>query len=255
MTRMRIGLQMYTLRNEASTDFLGTLAKVAALGYEGVEFAGYGGLESSALKQELDRLGLICLGSHVSLERMLVATDEEIHYNKTLGNRNIIIPWLPEERYATADKLAETCQELAQIGEKCAKHGVILCYHNHSFELERSFNGVKMLDIIFSTLPANLVQVELDACWVHNAGIDPKSYIIKYAGRIPLVHLKDMQRIDGKGEPVELGNGEVDLLSVVQASREAGTEWLIVEQDRSQRPPLESVEISMNWIRKHKLIS
>lgn len=253
MTRCLIGLQMYTLRNETAQDFKGTLAKVAELGYEGVEFAGYGGLDASELRAELDRLGLRALASHVSLDRMLEAGEEEIEYNKTIGSRYIVVPWIGEERYADEAALAETCKSLERIARLCAEKGIGFGYHNHSFELERKFGGKMMLDIIYDSVSPELLKVELDTCWVHNAGVDPASYIRQYSGRIPLVHLKDMTKTDGKANTVELGRGEVDLKAIANAAREAGAEWLIVEQDHCQNPPLESIATSMDWLKSQGL--
>ncbi|WP_309120540.1 sugar phosphate isomerase/epimerase [Paenibacillus sp.] len=253
MTRLSIGLQMYTLRNETAQDFLGTLRNVAELGYEGVEFAGYGGLDAKALRAELDGMGLKSLGSHVSLARMLEAADEEIEYALTLGNKYLVVPWMGEEKYATEEALAETCKQLDAIGAKCAERGIAFGYHNHSFELQRTFGGKLMLDYIFDSVPADRLQVELDSCWVHNAGIDAAAYIGKYKGRIPLVHLKDMTREGDKTNTVELGKGEVDLLAIAAASKEAGAEWLIVEQDVCQNPPLESVATSIAWLKSNGL--
>jgi len=252
MTALSIGLQMYTLRNETAQDFLGTLRQVADIGYEGVEFAGYGGMDAQSLRAELDQLGLKALGSHVSIARMLEAADEEIEFNLTLGSKYLVVPWLPEEKYATEEALAATCAELEAIAARCADRGLVFGYHNHTFELERTIGSKRLLDAIFDAAPT--AQVELDACWVHNAGIDPTEYIRKYSGRIPLVHFKDMARgEDGKAITVELGKGEVDLGAIARAAREAGSEWLIVEQDVCQNPPLESVASSMVWLKENGL--
>jgi sugar phosphate isomerase/epimerase len=253
VTRLSIGLQMYTLRNETAQDFVGTLAKVAELGYEGVEFAGYGGMTAEALRAELDRLGLRALGSHVSLVRMLEAAEEEIEFNLAIGSEYIIVPWIGEERYASEAALVETSKALDSIGRKCVEKGIQFAYHNHSFELENEFGGKLMLDSIFDSVPAEYLQVELDSCWVHNAGIDPAAYIRKYDGRIPLVHLKDMKKVDGNASTVELGNGEVDLPAIAKASAEAGAKWLIVEQDNCANPPLESVATSIAWLKRNGL--
>jgi len=251
MSRLSIGLQMYTLRNETASDFLGTLRQVAELGYEGAEFAGYGGLDAKTLKAELDALGLKALGAHVSLARMLEAPDEEIEYALTLGNKYLVVPWMPEEKYADEAALAQTCREIESIARKCVERGIVFGYHNHSFELERKIGDKLLLDAIFDAAPT--AQVELDACWVHNAGVDPVGYIRKYSGRLPLVHMKDMRREEGKPVTVELGKGEVDLTAIAKASAEAGAEWLIVEQDHCQNPPLESVATSMAWLKNNGL--
>jgi len=253
VSRLSIGLQMYTLRNETANDFLGTLRRVAEIGYEGVELAGYGGLGASELRAELDKLGLRALGSHVSLARMSEAAEEEIEYNLTIGSKYIIVPWIGEDSYATEAALIETCGKLASIAEKCKAKGIGFAYHNHSFELERTFDGKTMLDVIFDSVSADLLKVELDTCWVHNANHDPIAYIRKYSGRLPLVHLKDMVRTESGPKTVELGRGEVDLTAIAQASKEAGAEWLVVEQDFCENPPLESVATSIAWLKANGL--
>ncbi|WP_274362680.1 sugar phosphate isomerase/epimerase family protein [Paenibacillus thermotolerans] len=254
MSRAKVGLQMYTLRDDTAKDFVGTLRKVAELGYEGVEFAGYGGLSAAQLRAELDSLGLVSLGAHISIDRMLSAADEEIEYNITLGSKYVAVPWLDESRYKDEASLREVCAQLEQIGRKCKERGLILCYHNHSFELEVKFGGRMMLDYIYDTVPADLLQVELDACWVHNAGVDPVAYIQQYSGRIPLVHFKDYKREGDHPETVELGTGTVDLPGIAKAAAAAGTEWLIVEQDVcKQNPPLVSVANSIEWMKQQGL--
>jgi sugar phosphate isomerase/epimerase len=253
MSRAKVGLQMYTLRDVLAEDFLGTLRQVAELGYEGVEFAGYGGMTAADLRAELDKLGLVSLGSHVGLEQMLEAPEEQIEFNLALGSKYLTVPWIGEERYKDEAAVLETAKALEAIGRKCAERGLIFCYHNHSFELERTFGGQTMLDIIFGNASPDALAVELDACWVHNAGADPVAYIKKYSGRIPLVHFKDLKREGDHPATVELGKGEVDLLGIAKAASEAGTEWLIVEQDQCQNPPLVSIANSIEWMRQQGL--
>ncbi|MNI34052.1 Xylose isomerase-like TIM barrel [compost metagenome] len=93
---------------------------------------------------------------------------------------------------------------------------------------------------------------ELDVCWVHHAGSDPIAYIEKYAGRVPLIHLKDLRKFDdGTYQTLELGRGEMDLPAIITAAEAAGTEWLIVEQDDCALPAIESVQISIEWLRQN----
>jgi len=252
MTRLKIGLQMYTLRSETANDFLGTLRKVAELGYEGVEFAGYGGLDAKTLRAELDALGLQAIGAHVPLPRMLEAAEEEIEYMLTLGGKYIVVPWMGPETYESESALADTCGKLESAAKLCAERGIVFGYHNHAFELEIRLKDRRLLDAIFAGAPS--LQAELDACWVHKAGVDPAEYIRKYAGRLPLVHLKDMAVVDGEVQTVELGKGEVNLAAIAAAAKEAGSEWLIVEQDHCANPPLESVATSIGWIRDNGLL-
>lgn len=247
-----IGLQMYTLRDETAKDFIGTLKAVADMGYNGVEFAGYGGLEAFKLKELLQGFNLISIGSHVSYDRLLHALDEEIDYNLTIGSRYIICPHLTEEYRVDQSTWQEVFDNLEKIGLHCSERGIEFCYHNHEFELRQQLDGVPVLDKLFQTVSVKAIKVELDTCWVYDAGYDPIAYIQKYAGRIPLIHFKDIQKqANSRGLTVELGQGEVDLMGIAAAALKAGTEWIIVEQDLCQNPPLVSVQNSLNWIKKN----
>jgi sugar phosphate isomerase/epimerase len=250
--RMYIGLQLYTLRDETAKDFVGTLHKVAEIGYAGVEFAGYGGLSAAQLKELLEQLKLKAIASHVSLEQLTTHLEEEIDYNLTIGSRYIVCPYIAEADRQTEAQWLSIFSQLQEIGRRCAERGIGFAYHNHDFELLHKVNGVFVLDAMMKEVPQTALQMELDSCWVHHAGQSPQDYITRYAGRIPLLHLKDMQKLPNGGPlTVELGQGEVDLAAIIEASAQAGVEWLIVEQDKCTNPPFESIETSWKWVSKN----
>jgi sugar phosphate isomerase/epimerase len=252
LAKMKIGLQLYTLREETANDFVGTLHKVAKIGFEGVEFAGYGGLTAEELKELLEQLKLKAIASHVSLAQLTTHLEEEIDYNLTIGSRYIVCPYVAEEDRQTEAQWLAIIQKLQVIGQRCAERGIGFAYHNHDFELLQQVNGVFVLDAMMNEVPQAALLMELDSCWVHHAGQNPQTYIAEYSGRIPLLHLKDMQKLPNGGAlTVELGLGEVDLIAIVEASAQAGVEWLIVEQDKCTNPPFESIETSWNWTKKN----
>jgi sugar phosphate isomerase/epimerase len=255
MKRMGIGLQMYTLRDETAKDFAGTLRKVAALGYEGVEFAGYGGMAAEDLRDLLAELNLKAIGAHVGLHLIRSQLQEEIAYLKTIGAKYLICPWLPANEYQTEAAWKELFVLFEEVGAACRKEGLVFCYHNHAFEFESQIGGEYVFDALYASTSPDSVQVEMDTGWVHYAKLDPVAYIVKYAGRLPLVHLKDYNGVTEQGfiNTLELGNGILPLNNLVRAASEAGTEWIIVEQDRCENPPLQSIEISMNWLKQHYL--
>lgn len=249
---MSIGLQLYTLREETAKDFVGTLRKVAEIGYEGVEFAGYGGLTADQLKDLLQELKLKAIASHVSLLQLTTHLEEEINYNLTIGSRYIVCPYVEDEARQTEAQWLAIFTQLQAIGQRCAERGIGFAYHNHDFELLQKVNGVFVLDAMMHKVPQAALQMELDTCWVYHAGQVPKDYIAQYAGRIPLVHLKDMQKLpNGEALTVELGQGEVDLAAIITAAAQADAKWLIIEQDKCTNPPLESIATSWNWISKN----
>ncbi|MFK7694534.1 sugar phosphate isomerase/epimerase family protein [Paenibacillus sp. HJGM_3] len=250
MKKDKIGLQLYTIRDELAKDFEGSIRRVAELGYHGVEFAGYGGMEPHALKQLLDEVGLVSLGSHVGLARLREHFDEEIEMNRTLGTKYIVCPWLPESD-RTSEAFARLIPEFEEIGRKISENGMVFGYHNHAFEFESKLGDEYLFDALFSrTSPASL-QVELDLGWVQYAGLSPIDYIAKYSGRLPLLHLKDFRQAAGGGQidTVEIGKGDLDIPAVIAAAREADVDWLIVEQDRCAQNPLDSVAESFQWLR------
>lgn len=245
---LKIGLQLYTLREELEQDFEGTLRKVAELGYAGVEFFNFFGRTAEEVKELLRETGLVALGAHRPYDAMLNDTEQEISYNLAIGNRNLIIPYLTEEQR----NWEEVASNLRIIGEKCKAQGAVLSYHNHDFEFTEQYGDRTAFDGIFEEVPADLLQVEMDTCWVHFGGYDPVAYINKYAGRLPIIHLKDLRRReDGSPETVVLGEGEINLAAILEAAAAADVEWAVVEQDYCSRSPIESVTDSMKWIKSY----
>lgn len=247
MKRIPVAVQMFTLREESGQDFAGTLRKVAELGFDGVEFAGYGGLTTKEVKALLDDLGLQAAASHVPLEQLENNLAQVIEDQKILGSKYVVCPYLMPDRRSEEDyKTLITI--LDEAGETCRREGITLCYHNHDFELERLSDGRTALEAIFDDTDRENVKAELDIYWLTKAEEQPVQWINRYKNRTPLVHLKDMTR-DEEQFFAELGTGGVDIEAVLNVGEEAGVQWWVVEQDVSRRTPFESVEISMNYLK------
>jgi sugar phosphate isomerase/epimerase len=235
------------LREESERDFAGTLKRVAELGFDGVEFAGYGGLTAKEVKALLEELGLQAASSHVPLEQLENNLAQVIEDQKILGSKYVVCPYLLPDRRSEADYQA-LISILDQVGEVCRREGITLCYHNHDFELDRLADGRTALESIFDDVNAVNVKAELDIYWLTKAGEKPVEWINRYQTRTPLVHLKDMTTDEEKFF-AELGTGGVDVEAVLNIGEEAGVQWWVVEQDMSRRTPFESIEISMNYLK------
>lgn len=245
----KIGLQLYTVREQLEQDFEGTLRKIAAMGYQGVEFADFYGRTPKQVLDILQETGLSVIGAHRPYARLRDALDEEIAYNKAIGNRYVVFPFLEE---VDRNRWDEVIADLKVIGKQCSEHELVLCYHNHEFELQILYGEQPVLDAIYEQVDAARLQVELDTCWVSYAGFDPLEYISKYSGRLPLVHLKDMIiKEDGTAETVELGKGEVAVKAIADAAIANDVEWLIVEQDYCSGDPMQSIAVSMEWVKEY----
>jgi sugar phosphate isomerase/epimerase len=248
MTYIPVAVQMFTLREESAQDFAGTLKKVAELGFDGIEFAGYGGLTAKEVRALLDEFGLQAAASHVPLEELENNLYQVIEDQKVLGSHYVVCPYLLPGRRSIEDYKA-LISFLDQAGETCLREGITLCYHNHDFELERLSNGKTKLEAIFEKTNANNVKTELDVYWLTKAGENPVEWMNRYKNRTPLIHLKDMTT-DGEQFFAELGTGGVDIEAVLRKGEENGVEWWVVEQDMSRRTPFESIEISINYLKK-----
>lgn len=244
MARRKVALQLFTLRQYAKEDFVAALRYATEIGYAGVEFAGFGGFTAKQLQQVLRDLDLQPAGAHIGLRELESRFDELVEYNQAIGNRWLVVPSLPPMLRETAQDWVNMGVRLNSLGARCREQGLQLCYHNHSFEFTR-FGDRYGLDILYGSSGADLLQAELDIYWVKRGGEDPADYIQRYAGRLPLLHLKDMEA-GPEQFFAEVGEGVLDLDSVFAAAGHAGVEWYIVEQDQSRRDPRQSVRMSIN---------
>lgn len=248
MANIPVALQMYTVRDDASKDFMGTMRKVAEIGYQGVELAGDGGLSAADLRDLLDELGLGRAGAHAGIDQLTDKYDETVEYYKTVGTKFLTIPGLPGEYTESADAWRKTAETLSKIGGKLQTEGIQLSYHNHAHEFEL-FDGEYGLDILYGSSNPNTLHAEIDTYWVAYGGVDPVAYMRKLEGRISLVHIKDMAD-DPKRSFAEIGNGTLDWDGIWQVAEDSSVKWMIVEQDTCPGAPLDSVRISLENIKK-----
>lgn len=243
--RIPVGLQLYTLRDELGKDFWGTLEVVAKMGYETVEMAGYYRIPAEEMRAGLDRLGLKAVSSHVGFTAMRDHWEEEIAYAKALGLTYFVVPYLGARELEDEDQLQQVIEVLQRAGERCEAEGLVLAYHNHDHEMKVT-GGVRLLDRLMEEVPT--MQVELDLYWVKKGGADPIQMMEQYRGRLPLVHVKDMAD-DAEGSFAEVGYGIMDYPTILRKAAECGVKHFIVEQDRCNRSPLDSIRMSITYLR------
>jgi len=247
LSKIPVGLQLYTLREETKQDFIGTLKKVAALGYQAVEFAGYGGIEAKEMRKVLDDLGLQAISSHVGIDALNGELEQQIAYSQEIGASYIVCPWLPGEKLKEPQAFDAYCATFRTAGEACNAAGLTFAYHNHAFEFEK-VDGQYLLDKLYASVSSDLMKAELDLYWVQKGGLNPRDYLLSLKGRAPLVHVKDMTG-DESGTFAEVGHGIIDFASIFNVAEEAGVRCYIVEQDQCQRSPLESVQMSIEHLK------
>ena len=239
-----IAAQLYTVRDQLHDpkQLARVLGRLREIGYVGVEVAGLGSSAAERFGQELQRAELVACAAHESLERLTGDLSAVAARCRAWGCRYVVVPSLPPA-YHSAAGFRRFAEEAAQIGHELASYGLGLAYHNHSFELER-WEGKTGLEILFEETPREALSAELDTYWLQAAGASPSAWLRRLAGRAPLVHLKDMAVVGGQVVQAEVGEGNLNWLEILNACRNAGAEWLVVEQDESTRDPLESLAIS-----------
>ena len=263
-----VALQMYSLRKEASENLYATLKKVKEMGYEGVEFAGLYKHTAEEVRDMCADIGLIPISAHVPYLEMMADPEGVLGQYATLGCKFVAVPYLTPEYRPGQDIFPEVIKNIAMLGGVAKKLGMTLLYHNHEFEFMK-LNGKYALDILYEEVPADLLQTELDVCWVNVGGENPVEYMLKYSGRAPVVHFKDFkgEKSDDMYELIGIekkapqrpsnfefravGYGAQDFPSILKATEQVGATWIVVEQDNPSLgwSPLECAAKSREYLK------
>jgi sugar phosphate isomerase/epimerase len=234
----RIALQLYTLRADAQRDLVGVLKTAGGIGFRAVEFAGLHGVEPALVRGALNGLEMEAAAAHVPLARWTDEPDAALAELDAIGCPTAVVPWVGPERRGNRDEALRLAGELNAIGRRCADAGFAFAYHHHDFEFaplpDAEGDARTMFDVIVAETDPTLVGLELDLYWAAVAGVDPAGLLARMAGRVPLVHLKDMgAEPNERGIPADkpVGSGTLDWSGLVPAATAAGARWYVVEQD------------------------
>ncbi len=270
MEKRPVAYQIYSAREEAAKDLNAVLAELKAMGYDGVEFAGFYGMSAEEVKAALDKNGLAAVSSHVPFAQIEADMFGTIAYHQAIGCNTIAVPYLDDATRPGAPGFAHAVAVIDKFGRLMKEAGMTLLYHNHDFEFI-SLSGMYGLDFLYAALPEDVLKTEIDVCWVKYAGENPADYIRKYAGRCPIVHLKDFVGVKQDGStPYALigldenekkdtqafefrpvGYGCQNIPEVLTAGIESGADWFIVEQDMPSmgKTPLECAKMSIEYVK------
>ena len=250
MAASQLAAQLYTVRDftNTPTEIATTMKKVKQLGYDAVQCSALGTIDAHELKRIVDGEGLTICATHTDYDRMRDEPQAVIDEHNLWGCRHAAIGGLPQE-YRSAEGYARFAKEASEVAKRLAEGGVTFSYHNHSFELER-FNGRTGLEILYEDSDPKYFNSELDTYWIQHGGGDSAAWIRKLKGRAYIVHLKDMAMDDRTQRFAEVGEGNLNWPAILDACKEAGVEWYIVEQDTCQRDPFESLGISLRNLKE-----
>lgn len=249
MSRIPLTLELYSLRDDCKTDLPGVIQKVAAMGYEGVEFAGYHGYSAPELKKMLDDNGLICSGTHTALPT--IQGDElqkTAEFNAILGNPYLIVPYVSPDEYGGRDGANKLGEVLSQAASEAAKFGAKVGYHNHAWEFEALPDGTIPMDLIFQNAHPDVV-LQIDTGNAQEGAGDPAPVLEKYKNRAWTVHLKPFAKDFSN---YFIGEDDTNWDGVFKALEGGVTQYFIIEQERYPEPntPLECVKRCLNNLKK-----
>lgn len=252
--KKEVHIQLYSVRDTIRADFHGTIEQLASMGYSGVEAAGYSdgkfyGMLPADFKAAIEKTGMKVISSHTNRQlaknpsltnwpEVWAWWDIAIAAHKAAGMSTIVVPWMPTP--ASLADLKAYCDYFNAIGERCNAAGLRFGYHNHAFEFTE-IEGELMYDYMLNNTKPENVFFQMDVYWVVEGGKNPVDYFENYPGRFLQLHLKDEKEL-GK-------SGKVDFDSILNALELAGTKDLIVEVEKYSMDPLESVRVSLEYLK------
>jgi sugar phosphate isomerase/epimerase len=245
--KIPVGLQLYSVRTECQKDLPATIKAVADIGYQGVEFAGFYDYSAKDIRKLLDDNGLKCCGSHTPLDDLLGdKLPKTIEFNKTIGNKYMIVPWLDPNKYNSVEGWKEAADMFNELAEKVKPHKMQVGYHNHSHEFT-PIDGQMPWDIFFGNTRKDVImQCDTGNAMVGGGEVIP--YLKRYPGRAVTIHLKEYSTTN---KNAVLGEGDIpweELLTLCETV--GGTKWYIIEEEKDVYPPLKTVELCYKNFRK-----
>lgn len=250
-----VGIQLYTVGAELGRDFEGTLRRLAKIGYQEVEFAGFYDRTPAALRRALSDAGLRCRSAHYGIDQLEQSLDREIAFASDLGLFDMIVAMPRVSDPITLDTWKWHADFFNKVGERAKKAGLQFGFHNHNLEF-RAYGAVVALDEMIRLTDPSLVKFQLDCGWAASAGADSVRYLAAYPGRFTSLHVKDVSKTlspntDMRIETTAVGEGAIDWAPIFRAAGKAGITGYYVEvEPRGSDATFDAVKVSHDYLRK-----
>jgi len=252
MEKPVLGAQLYTVRDSTQTadDLRETLRKVREIGYTAVQLSAVGPIAPDEIAGLVREAGVTVAATHAAWPRFLEDLDGVIREHQMWDCRHTAIGGLPNDYYSEAG-VPRFLEELVPVAERLAAAGLDFSYHNHDREFARCGKRTWLAQVFDGADPRHL-KAELDTYWIQAGGGDPADWIRRCAGRVPILHVKDMCITpEREVRYAEIGEGNLNWPAILRAAEEGGVEYLVVEQDECYgRDPFESLAISYGNLRR-----
>jgi sugar phosphate isomerase/epimerase len=252
-TEHPIGVQLYTVRDQAERDLPKVLQQIQAIGYKEVEL--YWDVythPAAELRRMLSDHGLSAPSGHLNYEGL----PSKLDYAREVGFQWVVCPMLPKSMWNSLDSFKQAAEQFNKWGEQVNSLGMKFAFHNHNYEFKNFGSATGFHTLVTNTDP-KLVSFEMDCYWVTQAGRDPVQMMEILGKRVRMLHLKDrkpgfptsQQLNDAAGHFTEVGNGSIAWEKVLQKAKQIEVEHYFVEQDKSDKQPMESLAISYKYLK------
>ena len=250
-----LGVQLYTIRSLVKdNNLLDLLKQIRAIGYEEVELYAdlYKKHTASELSTTLHRAKLPATSGHFNYDDFV----SKIPYAHRLGLKWMVCPMLPKAQWGSPEGFRRAAATFNQWGKQCQQHGMRFAFHNHNYEFQ-DLKGTTGFDILVKETDPELVWLEMDAYWITQAGRNPVVMLNQLGKRVRMLHLKDRkadfptsQVLDDSAQHfAEVGKGTIAWRSLLTLAQKLGIEHYYIEQDESDKSPMESLKISYAFLR------
>ncbi|MBQ7836969.1 MAG: sugar phosphate isomerase/epimerase [Clostridia bacterium] len=253
--RLPVSIQLFSFRDDLENDARSVFKALSEMGYEGIEPYGGKDLYGYSLeefKSMMDELGLKVPSAHITYDTLMRDPDDTLSFHKALGCQYLAIPFMVPEKLPGGSEYEGVAENIDMLCSKAQEYGITLCYHNHEGEFKK-IGDKYIMDLLLEDIPA--LKAEFDTAWMAVMNQDPAEYMLKYKGRCGVVHIKDFYRekdvTEGRGELRPVGYGIQKMPHVIDAAKEAGAAWLVVEQDNAAfgLSNLECAKMSIEYLK------
>ncbi len=251
MKNFVVAAQCYTLREYMKTpeDIRSSMKKLGDMGYTAVQISGLGTIDPVELKSITDEYGLKICATHISPEQIVNEFDQVVYQHKLWDCKYVGIGGLPGQYRQSAETYTKFAKEFSIQAKKLADKGLQFIYHNHKFEFE-NYDGRTGLQILLEESSPEF-GFEIDTYWVQAGGASPVEWIYKTAGRMHVIHFKDMGIKSNEQIMVPIGRGNLQWKEIIKACEDTAVEWAPVEQDNCNgEDPFDCMKESLDFCKK-----
>jgi sugar phosphate isomerase/epimerase len=243
-----VSVQLYSLRDEAATDFPSVLRRLGEVGFAGVELAGFHGHQPGEVRQIIEDAGMQISSAHIP--SVADGAKQSLDELASIGCTTAALAWLPPDQFDSIDSIRRNASLINIAASEATNRGMRLGYHNHWWEFEKTIDGVTGWDLLLAELDP-WVFVELDIYWATVAGVSPVDVITQPNSRVRLLHVKDGPADNPENPMVAVGTGTIPVQTVLRSS--VDIDWHIVELDRCATDMFDAVAASYRYLTTNNL--